>query len=155
MISAVGYIYVSGEATPQSEAKANLTSFPYHLVITDMKMETEKSGFQVIKTARESQGDPAIAILTAFPVPGSQWIDTGAHCMLVKPEYPDVLVCQIETLLIRHEDRKQRQARDRGPTTSVKMRLRLATETFLRTSLQEFQAPDSSPGASRCAIYEE
>ena len=97
-------------ASTAADASAKLKSSQYHMVITDMKMERNDSGLQVIKTAKESQYNPAIAILTAFPVPGGEWIDNGAHCMLIKPMHTDVLLRQIEALLVQHEDRKQRRA---------------------------------------------
>ena len=75
-------------ASSAAEARSRLQSSRYHMVITDMKMEEDREGFQVIEGARESGYDPAIAILTAYPVEESQWREEGAHCMLVKPVGP-------------------------------------------------------------------
>jgi len=90
-----------------AEAAQKLQSQTYHMVITDMKMETEKAGFEVIRVARQQAYDPATAILTAFPTLGSDWENRGAQQLLVKPVGTEELLRQIEVMLIRHEDEKQ------------------------------------------------
>ena len=47
-------------------------------------------------------------MLTAFPVPGSEWRDEGMDEMLVKPMNIMNLLRQIEALLVTHEDKKQK-----------------------------------------------
>jgi DNA-binding response OmpR family regulator len=49
-----------------------------------------------------------VAMLTAFPVPGSEWRDEGMDEMLVKPMNIMNLLRQIEALLVTHEDKKQK-----------------------------------------------
>jgi len=46
-------------------------------------------------------------MLTAFPMPGSEWRDEGADEMLVKPMNTQDLLRQLEALLVTHEDKKQ------------------------------------------------
>jgi DNA-binding response OmpR family regulator len=82
-------------------------SGPYAMVITDMRMETETAGYNVIRAAKNQEYDPALAILTAFPSLGGDWQDEGADSMLVKPMNTNDLLRQIEVLLVQHEDRKQ------------------------------------------------
>jgi DNA-binding response OmpR family regulator len=98
-------------AASAEEAIAKLQVDSYHMVITDMKMEHEKSGYDVIRAAKQTVYDPAVAILTAFPMLGSEYKKEGAQSMLVKPMNTDDLLRQIDVLLIQHEDQKQR----RGP----------------------------------------
>ncbi|MBV9610456.1 MAG: response regulator [Acidobacteria bacterium] len=101
-------------ASSAQEAIGKLTngkSVPFHMVITDMKMEHEKAGFDVIQAAKALQSRPAVAILTAFPALGSAWKTEGADSMLVKPMNTEDLLRQIEVLLIQHEDEKQRTQR--------------------------------------------
>jgi len=62
----------------------------------------------VVRTAREAEYDPAIAMLTAFPLPGEEWESAGADQMLVKPMNTNDLLVQIEALLVTHEDKKHR-----------------------------------------------
>lgn len=94
-------------ATGASDAIGKLQASTYHMVITDMKMETETAGYEVIRVARKQSYDPATAILTAFPTLGSDWENRGAQQLLVKPVGTDELLRQIEVMLIRHEDEKQ------------------------------------------------
>ena len=84
---------------------------PYHMVITDLKMETETAGYDVIRAAKKMPNSPAVAILTAFPSLGSGWRNEGADSMLVKPMNTEDLLRQIEVLLIQHEDAKQKAQR--------------------------------------------
>jgi DNA-binding response OmpR family regulator len=62
----------------------------------------------VVRAAREAEYDPAVAMLTAFPLPGEEWENAGADQMLVKPMNTNDLVLQIEALLVTHEDKKQK-----------------------------------------------
>jgi len=89
------------------EATEKLQVGPYHMVITDMKMETEKAGFEVIRVAKQQAYDPATAILTAFPTLGSEWESRGVGELLVKPVGTEELLRHLEVMLIRHEDAKQ------------------------------------------------
>ena len=97
-------------AASGSEAVAKIHAHTYHMVITDMKMEEEEAGYNVIRAARKADYNPAIAILTAYPLLGSRWKTEGAQSMLVKPMNTDDLLRQIEALLIQHEDQKHRRA---------------------------------------------
>jgi DNA-binding response OmpR family regulator len=96
-------------AASAQEAVAKLQAGAYHMVITDMKMEEEESGYDVIRAARQAAYDPAVAILTAYPLLGTEWKAKGAQSMLVKPMNTDDLLRQIEALLIQHEDQKRRK----------------------------------------------
>ena len=94
-------------ATGARDAVEKLQASTYHMIITDMKMETENAGYEVIREARKQAYDPATAILTAFPTLSSEWESRGAQQLLVKPVGTDELLRQIEVMLIRHEDEKQ------------------------------------------------
>jgi DNA-binding response OmpR family regulator len=95
-------------AASAREAKSKIRSHSYHMVITDMRMENERAGMEVVRTAREADYDPAVAMLTAFPLPGEEWESAGADEMLVKPMNTNDLLVQIEALLVTHEDKKHR-----------------------------------------------
>ncbi len=86
----------------------------FHMVITDMKMESEHAGYEVIQAAKRHASNPAVAILTAFPALGSEWQGKGADSMLVKPMNTEDLLRQIEVLLIQHEDQKQMAQKNSG-----------------------------------------
>jgi len=95
-------------AASAKEAKSKIRSHTYHMVITDMRMENERAGLEVVRAAREAAYAPAIAMLTAFPLPGEEWQSEGADQMLVKPMNTRDLLLQIEALLVTHEDKKQK-----------------------------------------------
>ncbi len=97
-------------AASAREAKSKLRNASYHMVITDMRMENERAGLEVVRAAKAADYQPAIAMLTAFPLPGSEWRDEGADEMLVKPMNTQDLLIQIEALLVMHEDKKQKAA---------------------------------------------
>jgi DNA-binding response OmpR family regulator len=97
-------------ATSGKEAISKLKANTYHMVITDMKMEHEKAGYDVIRAANKTDYNPAVAILTAYPLLGGDWKSEGAQSMLVKPMNTDDLLRRIEVLLIQHEDQRQQRA---------------------------------------------
>ncbi len=90
-------------AASAHEGKHRLKTHEYHMVISDMRMESEAAGAEVIAAARTASYHPAIALLTAFPVADDDWQGMGADKMLVKPMHTKVLLQQIEQLLERHE----------------------------------------------------
>jgi DNA-binding response OmpR family regulator len=80
------------------------------MIITDMRMESEEAGAEVIRSAREAVYKPAIALLTAFPVADDYWQEMGADRMLVKPMHTRILLEQIEKLLTSHQNKKAKSA---------------------------------------------
>jgi len=87
------------------EGKSKLRNHQYHMVITDMRMESDEAGREVIAAARNASYHPAIAMLTAFPVADDVWQSMGADKMLVKPMHTRILLEQIEKLLASHEQK--------------------------------------------------
>jgi DNA-binding response OmpR family regulator len=93
-------------AASAREGKSKLRAREYDMVITDMRMESESSGEEVIAAARAAAYQPAIALLTAFPVNDESWQDGGADKLLVKPMQTRVLLQQIEQLFASHEAKR-------------------------------------------------
>jgi DNA-binding response OmpR family regulator len=98
-------------ASSTREALSRLEVGPYHLVISDLRMETEEAGLKVIQAARRQSYDPATALLTAFPPSGENWTANDSGSLLIKPLGTNDLLRQIEALLVRHEDAKQLRKR--------------------------------------------
>ncbi|TCK71531.1 response regulator [Acidipila rosea] len=96
-------------AASAREAKSKIKTGPYHMVITDMRMESDRAGIEVVHAAKKADYNPAVAMLTAFPMAGSEWRDEGADQMLVKPMNTNDLIMQLELLLVSHEDKKRKQ----------------------------------------------
>jgi DNA-binding response OmpR family regulator len=90
-------------AASAKEAMSKLKKRVYDMVITDMRMESEQAGRQVIVAARTAEYHPAVALLTAFPVADDDWQDMGADKMLVKPMQTRSLIQSIEKLLQTHQ----------------------------------------------------
>ena len=90
-------------AASAREGKSRLKNRTYDMVITDMRMESEEAGREVIVAARTAPYHPAVALLTAFPVADDDWQNMGADKMLVKPMQTRALIQQIEKLLETHQ----------------------------------------------------
>ena len=89
-------------AASAREGKLKLKRHEYHMVITDMRMEHDASGREVILAARSAPYHPAVALLTALPFSEEDWQDMGADKMLVKPMQTASLIWQLEQLLEKH-----------------------------------------------------
>jgi DNA-binding response OmpR family regulator len=85
------------------EGVSKLHTREYHMLITDMRMESDAAGIEVIKAARSAAYHPAVALLTAFPVADEDWQEMGADKLLVKPMHTQILLKQIEDLIHSHE----------------------------------------------------
>ncbi len=110
-------------AGSSAEAFARLKSNIYHMVISDLRMETEEAGLEVIRVARRQAYDPATALLTAYPPSaspsrdegeehsreGEDWAGENSDSLLIKPLYTGDLLRQVEALLVRHADRQLRK----------------------------------------------
>jgi DNA-binding response OmpR family regulator len=90
-------------AASAREGVSKLHTREYQMLITDMRMEHEVAGVEVIKAARAASYHPAVALLTAFPVAEEDWQEMGADQLLVKPMHTRILLQQIEDLIASHE----------------------------------------------------
>ena len=93
-------------AATAREARSKIKNHQYHMVITDMRMESESAGLEVVEAAKKAPYAPAVAMLTAFPMPGSDYEGEAADRVLVKPMNTHDLLTQVEGLLISHEAKK-------------------------------------------------
>jgi len=103
-------------AGSSAEAFARLERGVYQMVISDLRMETEEAGLEVIRRALRQAYDPATALLTAYPPSGGHWkgkqgrgedwSGEDSDSLLIKPLGTDDLLRQVEALLIRHADRQ-------------------------------------------------
>jgi DNA-binding response OmpR family regulator len=92
-------------AASAREGMSKLHTREYHMLITDMRMEHDVAGVEVIKAARAANYHPAVALLTAFPVAEEDWQEMGADQLLVKPMHTRILLQQIEDLIKSHEQK--------------------------------------------------
>lgn len=92
-------------AASAAEATTALCTSTYELIVTDMGMETEESGYEVVRTARSQRYRPMIMILTAFPILAQQWRKAGAHAMLSKPVAAEQLLLVVSQLMVARSKR--------------------------------------------------
>ena len=95
-------------AASAREGRAKIRTREYQMVITDMRMESDAAGREVIQAARTAAYHPAVALLTAYPLSDDDWRDMGADHMLVKPMQTAILLRQIEQLLEKHSAKLSR-----------------------------------------------
>lgn len=101
-------------AASAGQAKARLAEDNFDIVLTDMKMETPTSGYDVIRAARQLQPRPAIAILTAFPISPAEWRQSGADAFFMKGADTMSLPNKLTLLL------KQRAKKDTGSESPLR-----------------------------------
>jgi DNA-binding response OmpR family regulator len=90
-------------AASAREGVSKLHTREYQMLITDMRMEHDVAGVEVIKAARAAAYHPCVALLTAFPVAEEDWQEMGADQLLVKPMHTRILLQQIEDMIASHE----------------------------------------------------
>jgi DNA-binding response OmpR family regulator len=90
-------------AASARDGKLKLRSHTYDMIITDMRMENDAAGAEVIRAARNAENHPAVALLTAYPVDEADWQQMGAHKLLLKPVHTRLLLEQIEQLFVSRE----------------------------------------------------
>jgi DNA-binding response OmpR family regulator len=102
-------------AASGAEARERLKAGEYDVVITDIRMETEEAGLDVLRLARTQRNRPATAILTAYPPTDDIWRKEAVESLLVKPIGTRQLVQQLEAILARRANTLPPQ---RGETAS-------------------------------------
>ena len=67
-------------ASSAATGAAMLAKEKIDVVITDLRMESPLAGFEVVRAARQVVPRPVIVVLTAFPVPTSDWKRRWCGC---------------------------------------------------------------------------
>jgi DNA-binding response OmpR family regulator len=132
-------------AASAREGRSKLHTHEYQMVITDMRMESEEAGREVIQAARAASYKPAIALLTAFPAADEDWQEMGADKMLVKPMHTRVLLEQLEKLLVSHE-RKLAKEGAKGKKTATKAPVKAAAA---KKAAKKSDAKPARPAAKK------
>jgi DNA-binding response OmpR family regulator len=89
-------------ASSAAEAAATLAGFSFDLVVTDMRMETDTAGFDVVRHAKSKANHPVVVILSAFPIPYTEWRNAGVDAMFMKGGGIFRILDDIERLLQTH-----------------------------------------------------
>jgi CheY-like chemotaxis protein len=88
-------------AQSASEAVCVIDQAPFDMVITDLHRETPTAGFEVVRAARDRSPRPIIVVITAYPVPSSDWRRIGADALYLKGANTMALPEQLKELLKR------------------------------------------------------
>jgi DNA-binding NtrC family response regulator len=86
-------------AKSAGEAIEILGANSYQVVISDLRMETSTAGFDVVRTAIRKSPRPLVVLVTAYPVPASEWRKCGADALYVKGANTMALPEQLKELL--------------------------------------------------------
>ncbi len=105
-------------AASAREGKSRLKTREYDMVITDMRMESDEAGREVIVAARTAPYHPAVALLTAFPLEEEDALSMGADKMLVKATHTRVLLQQLDKLFESHTA-KLKKLESEGPAAGL------------------------------------
>jgi DNA-binding response OmpR family regulator len=97
--------YSVDTATSAREGRNRIRTRTYDMIITDMRMESDASGLEVIRAARTATYQPAVALLTGFPVDEDDWEKMGDVQLLVKATGTQKLLNDLKMLLERRDAR--------------------------------------------------
>jgi CheY-like chemotaxis protein len=102
VLESYGYDVVT--AGSAADALRLLGAESFDLVLTDMKMETDTAGYDVVRAARALPDPPPVVILTAYPLLAKDWRAAGADATLSKPTQISLLLDVVGDLLQKHRD---------------------------------------------------
>jgi CheY-like chemotaxis protein len=91
--------YTVVTASTAGDAIRAVSAQPFDLVLTDMKLETDTAGYEVVRAARAVKHPPAVIILTAFPLLAHEWRAAGAAAAIAKPSQMGPLLQLLSELL--------------------------------------------------------
>jgi DNA-binding NtrC family response regulator len=98
MLFEARHFEVSTADSAQAAATA-LDADVFDLVVTDMRMETNTAGFDVVRHAKQRASSPVVLILSAYPIPPAEWRSEGADGMYQKGGGSLAMIDEIERLL--------------------------------------------------------
>jgi CheY-like chemotaxis protein len=93
-------------AVSASEAASAIASHSFDLIVTDMRMETDTAGFDVVNHAKAAENNPVIVVLSAYPIPAAEWREAGAHAAFMKGGGVFRILDDIERMLHAHASRR-------------------------------------------------
>ena len=93
--------YLVAIANSQTEAEEKLAADVFDLVITDLQLDGEIKGYDVLQVARKLPSQPTVAFLTAFPEVGTA-MDASAIHPVVKPSNEQEFLRQVEKMIVTH-----------------------------------------------------
>ncbi len=83
------------------DAIRSIGSASFDLVMTDLKMETDRAGFDVAEFAAKQNPTPVVVVISGYPTLGADWKRRGVHAFFVKPTDTSLMLRSINELLAR------------------------------------------------------
>jgi CheY-like chemotaxis protein len=91
-------------AASATEARHVLPLESFDVVLTDMSMESEDSGYEVVRMARELAYRPTTIILTAFPLLAREWREADADVLHKPTPTTEILRVIEQFMFLRAQD---------------------------------------------------
>jgi DNA-binding NtrC family response regulator len=102
------------EASSAKVAKEKIAgAFDFDLVLTDMRMESDTAGYEVVSAANSVPRPPVTIIISAYSNLSRDWKERGANALFEKPTNIPELLKTIDALLQKRETQLARAARAR------------------------------------------
>lgn len=137
-------------AASAREGKSRIRSREYHMVISDMRMENDVAGREVIQAARTAPYHPAVALLTAFPDDEMGWDGSAPDKILIKATHTRVLLQQIEKLFASHSTKLSRlAAQAAGPAESTDAESATSGSRSKTPKASAAKAPGRTPATAK------
>jgi len=86
-----------------ADAKEALLRARFDLIITDLKMETERAGFDVAAFAAKLDPRPVTVVMSAYPKLALDWQQQAVHAFFEKPTSTPELLRALDGLLVRND----------------------------------------------------
>ena len=142
-------------AASAREGKSKIKLREYQMIITDMRMESDAAGREVIQAARNAPYHPAVALLTAYPLADDDWQGIGADKMLVKPMQTAALIQSIERLMDSHAAKLSRlaDAANSDGSTATKSTPKKAAKKMASKKAPAKKAPAKKTAAKKTLAH--
>lgn len=98
VLEANGYSVVTASSAAQA-VNMLAANEPFQVVLTDMKMENDTAGYEVVRAAKALPEAPGVVILTAYPLLAQDWRAAGADAAMSKPTQMALLLDLVEDLI--------------------------------------------------------
>ena len=96
VLEANGYAVTT--ASSAAQAVEVLAAESFAVVLTDMKMESDTAGYDVVRAAKALPNPPGVVILTAYPLLAQDWRAAGADAAMSKPTQMALLLEVVDDL---------------------------------------------------------
>ena len=90
--------YTVATASSAAQAVKVLATESFAVVLTDMKMESDTAGYDVVRAAKALSTPPGVVILTAYPLLAQDWRAAGADAAMSKPTQMALLLDVVDEL---------------------------------------------------------